>query len=120
MKITEIIQTTQDQYEGYLIYAGGKEHFVGINGQQCCCEAWDIWAEGDIQSLVGKNLVGFKQSYPDLDGESRRTREEYQSLAIEVLTDQGSIKICMSNEHNGYYSHEVVVKSDLFSYSDRL
>lgn len=122
-KIIEIksdVEFQQNSYKGYDGYEikldNGVSYFVGISNKQQCCESWGYFDTlDDLNELIGLELrdIVFTDSNRSNSYVSEFTSEhgvEIEScLFVTINTNKGSYQLVLYNEHNGYYSHDVVL-----------
>lgn len=126
-KILSIEETTWPSKEykwsgmdGWIIKTDKQDIKVGIDNGQSCCETWGYFvSEGDPQEFVGAYLLDVKHVDSCLNVE--RMKEECHYLSVEdcvfvnIETSEGTFQLTVYNEHNGYYSHLVVIESEQHS-----
>lgn len=65
-----------------------------------CCERRWMTCDDSLDEFKGHLLIGVEL----LDESTKKTEyEEEDSLFLRIITDKGSFRVCMHNEHNGYY-----------------
>jgi hypothetical protein len=86
-----------------------KNITVTISNGQNCCEEYGVHTISDMNSFIGAtyNFVDIK-NVADYKGSD----EVSQDLKIYIHTDRGVIYIQFYNSHNGYYTHDVSIKSE--------
>jgi hypothetical protein len=106
---------------GYLITTTEQEITITIDDDQQCCEEYGhLSSEDDFTDFIGAELRGIHQvnknleklevKFKDLEEEVNEDLEN--SVFINLDTSAGTLQFVLYNSHNGYYGHDVVVKSN--------
>jgi len=93
-----------------------------IDDDQNCCEIFGIYAyildendannrDRNIQKFIGSELLDITNLEINKAGVYG---EKY--IKVDVLTSKGTLQIMIYNEHNGYYSHWVSIRSRSLKY----
>jgi len=118
--IEEIVETSKDGRDGYLIRTTEQQIFMGISDGQCCCEQWGYLAtDDDLESFVGAEVLGIQSSDKELLS-IEGSLDEGGSMFIDVITSKGTFQFACYNSHNGYYAHGAVVESKQLSLEEYL
>jgi len=101
-------------FDGYIISLDDWTCFsIGISNFQQCCESWGYASSNDdLQSFIGSEL--FSVDVVDDKLHTSPDIEMYEGgvTYVNLNTSTGVLQFTLYNEHNGYYSHEVVVKKN--------
>lgn len=120
MKIINILEDRQWEYdnssfEGYVIVLeDGSEIKVGIDdSQQCCEQAGYLTSSDHLQDFIGEEFISISLVDTPIIGIDLKSIEvdEGSCMFVNIETSNGILQLVCYNEHNGYYSHEVVVIS---------
>ena len=105
-----------EDYIGYRITTNNRIIEVLIDNEQQCCEGWGyMCSEDDVTTFVGGDLLSFDvvndmlevKEFPKLCS----YLEAEECIFINFKTSKGDLQIVVYNSHNGYYGHEVIVRS---------
>lgn len=130
--ITSIVATSFDykdfdykdyEYDGLVITTNKQEIKIGIQNDQFCCENWGFLTSNDNyddfkeSELYSIEIVDEKQSIIDYNIE-----DDYSGscLFVNIKTSKGLLQIVLYNEHNGYYSHDVIIFSNQLNFENSL
>lgn len=113
-------------YDGYIIKTDLQDVLIGINNSQSCCEQWgNIASEEDFESFIGAELIDIKLTDSALN--TRMTNkvkglhsDESCLMFVDLITNRGNLQFVCYNTHNGYYSHDAVVKSTQLNHETSL
>ena len=98
-------------YEGFLITTNKQQIRMGIDNDGKCCENWGFFmTNDDLQEFIGARLLEVKIVDACLNVEKAPDIYEGDVMFVNFETSHGTLQFTAYNEHNGYYSHEVVVK----------
>ena len=106
-------------YDGYIITTSKREIVAGIDNTSSCCEKWGYITSHDNPSdFIGAKLLDVRIT-DSLLKTAHLPMDVYNDSAIFItfFTDKGDFQLVVYNEHNGYYSHSVVVKSNQLNYT---
>jgi len=116
-------------YDGFKIVTDCQEIFVVIGNGQACCENWGYFSSNDeVKEFISADLMDVEIVDKLLDVESigQKLRdngvESYNeegvidvydgdAVFVNFRTSLGVFQLVAYNAHNGYYGHEVLVKS---------
>jgi hypothetical protein len=109
-------------YDGYVIVTSEQIIKVGISNISNCCENWSVKYTTDdvpdnLEKFIGTELYNIIECDDPLEYNSY---DEGGSIAIDLQTSKGSLKLILSNSHNGYYSHSYFIESNQFKQEGRL
>ena len=124
-KILEIKEFSRNEdlyngFDGYQIVTNKQIIEIGISNHQSCCESFGyISSEDDFDDYIGQELVSIErvdtalnkdkiEKYINLDEEW----ESGDAMFININTPIGTLQFAVYNSHNGYYGHEVYIKSN--------
>lgn len=126
IKIEErTFRQSYNDYDGYQIYTTDQNIFIGIDSIQNCCENWGyIVSEDDISSFIGSELLNVEIVDTQLKNIELQLKEldvyNGQAIFINLVTSAGILQFAVYNDHNGYYGHEVIIRSNQLTYNDFL
>jgi hypothetical protein len=121
-KILKIEEGVYDGYEGVRITTNKQTVLFGISAGQDCCENYGYMSSNDdFSEFIGAEILDIKETNSGLESSSivERMSEDYIQLGstffITVETTVGTLQFAVYNEHNGYYGHDVIVRSEQLS-----
>lgn len=83
----------------------GFNYALGIkindSGQNCCESRW-MTCDDDLNEHTGNRLMGF-ELLPVQISNATDNSDCLEILFLRIITDKGSFRVCMHNQHNGYY-----------------
>lgn len=104
-----------DNYLGAIITLSDDSQIkFGIRSYQDCCENWGyLHSPDDVQEVVGGRFL----SLEEVDNLSPAAKEALECegvhddsfQAMRLVTSKGTVDFVVYNEHNGYYSHDVIL-----------
>lgn len=104
---------------GYEIHTNKQVINIFINNQSDCCESWgaitteDTLKDFNEAELLSIAIVDYDyKKHPLLKDEKDFYCEEGAAIFIDVNTCKGLLQFVLYNQHNGYYGHNVSVKSN--------
>jgi hypothetical protein len=101
-------------YDGYEIVTDDQTVLVLIYNGQSCCENWGYMSsEDNLAEFVGADLLSVELTDTalktwQLDG---YPLDVGAAQFVNVNTSKGLLQFVVYNEHNGYYGHDIVVRS---------
>lgn len=100
-------------YDGLMITTDEQVIKIGINNQGQCCEHFGtITSHDDLNDFIGANLIDIQIVDDTLNSTVFDQSLEYaQVMFVNINTTKGTLQLVMYNDHNGYYSHDVVIES---------
>ena len=121
-KITAIIEEEfklskddWESYEGVTIITDKQKIYLGISSGQCCCEDYGyITSEDDYTDYIGaeiKNVYVTDTLMNSIDLDMDDFDYGGGAIFINIETNKGTLQFVAYNAHNGYYGHDVRVKS---------
>jgi len=114
-KIFNVIGYDDLGYEGYLIKTNLQEIKILIRDYQYCCENWGyFWCDDNIEEYINSELYKIEIVDECLKPKRLPSSLAYQGNAcfINLETSNGLLQFVLYNSHNGYYSHEVIIRSN--------
>lgn len=110
-------------YGGISIKTTVQEILILIDEHQQCCEHFGyITCEDDITTFIGATIADVRLT--DVACKSILAQlAEYDitscnTMFVDVLTDKGILQFAVYNEHNGYYGHDILIKSNQLNITD--
>lgn len=109
LKIEEVFDVVinKQAYDGYHIVTERNEIYFVIDNYQQCCEDWGtkyLSTADDLSEYVGSEYIGY-----DTDEKAELNK---LSQFLNIHTSNGDISFVVYNDHNGYYSHAVLLVVD--------
>jgi len=103
------------EYEGVIIKTDNQEIKIGISNAHSCCESWGfISSEDDYSNFIGAEILKVYLSDTEL---KNYDFDDYDfdygggMVFFNIDTSKGTLQFVAYNAHNGYYGHDVVIKS---------
>jgi len=141
--VTEIEERTEGEWgsteAGFEIKTDRQTISLMIDNDQSCCEAWGyLMSEDDPAKFVGATLFGVRltdtnrssmqflksgdEGYYEADWDDPKVEHvsDGDVMFVDIQTDRGILQFVAYNSHNGYYGHEVRVKSEQLTHSEVL
>ena len=112
-----------DSYDGFVITTSLRKVVAGISNYQDCCENWGYMTTLDSSSdFIGAELLDIKITNAALETAIVPVNyyESGTAIFITFETSKGDFQLVVYNEHNGYYSHDVVVQSNQLNFKESL
>ena len=107
---------TYPTYNGIMIETEDEIiYFVIEHGQQCC-ENWGtyLYTPEKLENYIGADYLGYTES--TCEQIANFLKSEYvspdETCFLNIKTSNGDIDYAVYNSHNGYYSHDVVLKNN--------
>ena len=114
-KILFISETTFGDMDGWIVTTDQQEIKIGIDNGQSCCEDWGYFSsEDNLEDYVGANLLSINLVDSALNVsklEDLAYVDKESCVFVNIETSVGTFQLTVYNEHNGYYSHRVIVDS---------
>ena len=109
-----VFKHRQSEYEGYVITTEKSTYNLGIDNDGQCCEKWGYLASNDnLDEFIGAEIIGVKLTDNELfTVDTLPKMYEGDMTFFTVETNKGGFQIVAYNEHNGYYSHDVLIVID--------
>ncbi len=115
-------------YDGFKVKTNKQEIYMVINNGQSCCEDWgSIIVNDDDKYFLGAELTSIEKVDDSLNPNkiSSNSGDEYWSnekniMFININTNKGTLQLAVYNQHNGYYSHDVLFVSNQLKVDDSL
>lgn len=106
-------------YEGLIIKTNKQEIKMGISNFQSCCENWgSIVSEDDFEDFIGSSLLNIYITDEELKSYDFDEYFSGDCIFINIETNKGKLQLVVYNDHNGYYGHNVTIKSTQLEYDD--
>lgn len=105
-------------YEGYRIATNKQEIFILISDQSSCCESWGHFSNhDDLDDFIGAELktVGIVDnclSTLEYHLDSVKNLDCGEAMFVNLETTKGTLQLTVYNSHNGYYSHEIIIRAN--------
>lgn len=128
--MTEIIESINDNFSGWHKTVYGDSRYSGVkiitNTQEIllliddsdrCCEHWGhLSSHDDAKEFIGAELLSIIETDSELHTKEIKEMEDMNisidcAYFITLKTSKGDLQFTIYNEHNGYYGHDVVIKS---------
>ena len=107
-------------YDGYEIVTNEKTISLLIENHQDCCELWGyFWCNDNPEEFIGSELIDIKVVDDALNQQlfdETVTLYEGNVMFVNLETSFGTLQFVAYNEHNGYYGHTAMVRSESFNY----
>lgn len=108
-------------YDGVEITTNKQKILIGIDdGQQCCEEYGYISSNDNYEDFIGAEVRNVKITDTALKTIDMPYLYEGGCIFVTLETSKGDLQLVMYNEHNGYYGHKVIVKSEQLSHEDNI
>lgn len=119
----------EQEYEGFVITTNKQKIQLGISSGQSCCETYGYFmSHDDLSEYIDSKLIDI-----NITDTALQTHEMYDTLTdsegftyeggvmfVNIDTDKGRLQFVAYNQHNGYYSHNALVKSTQLNHEDQL
>jgi hypothetical protein len=102
---------------------------IGISNYQSCCESWGHFeSHNDLNYFVDADFLGIRLTdtelittdYPNGHGLSNQYVECGGVQFVDIQTSRGVFQVAVYNFHNGYYGHNIWIRSNQLTYEGRL
>jgi hypothetical protein len=100
-------------YDGYVVTLSNSTQIkIGVSNSPDCCEQWGYFStDDDPQRFIGAEFLGLERTEA---GQIAVPGHAYgldggDTMFVDVLTDQGKLRLAVYNAHNGYYGHSAVL-----------
>jgi hypothetical protein len=115
-------------FDGFKISSQTEEILAIISNDQDCCEKFGYFATNDnINEFVGADIFGIDITSECLD----KTRLEKEKLTkdwldagkvvfVDIQTNKGTLQLAVYNSHNGYYGHDIKIRSRNLIHEERI
>lgn len=99
-------------FDGYCIETNIRKIYFVISNNQCCCEDWGyLTSEDNFNDYIGSKLKEVYLTNNKLETIKMRNKLEESAMFVNVETSKGLLQFVVYNEHNGWYSHDVLLVS---------
>ena len=119
---------------GFEIQTNRQTILLMIDNDASCCEHWGyLMSEDDLDKFVGARLLGVRitdtnrssrtfnpYGFEKPEPENNEDLDGGDVMFVDIQTDRGILQFVTYNSHNGYYGHEVRVKSEQLTHSEIL
>lgn len=115
-----------DSYSGYAITTNEQVIKLLIDDEPQCCEITGYFmSEDNLTEYIGSELLDIKITDTELKEGLLKKHDvdvddewfEGDVMFVDLITSKGTLQFIAYNEHNGYYGHEAVVKSQQINHS---
>ena len=104
-------------YDGYKIKTEQDEYLFLIDNGQNCCEDWGYLSTPDeLSDYIGADLLSVKRVTVNDCAKDENLKymmeckyDPANTMFVNVETSNGLLQFAAYNQHNGYYSHKVVL-----------
>ena len=115
ISIKEVCETIKrTNFEGYRINTDNSEIVVLIeDGTQCCESAGYFSSNDDLSDFIGADLQNVILTDKELNSiviEKVKELYEPEIQFVNFETNKGNYQLTVYNAHNGYYSHDILIK----------
>lgn len=124
-KIIKIEKVDDNSGLGYLFTTDQQVISILIDNGSSCCESWGmICTEDDIEYFINAEILSL--SVVDEQSFKRPLLLSYMSYSglycmfFNIETNKGVLQFVTYNQHNGYYGHSVVIKSNQLNHQEVL
>lgn len=76
-----------------------------------CCERFGVYTDSKMDDFIGSSFISFEIGKPLYDHENGNGDSSMITIEAHIHTSKGKITIRFFNEHNGYYTHDVLIHS---------
>lgn len=114
-------------YSGFCVTTDKQEIFIAISSMQSCCENWGylVMNDDDKEAFIGATLKEITTTDTAL---KTKALEDLKSgyvdagdcVFVNLETSRGTLQFAVYNAHNGYYGHEVFIRSTQLNLEQRL
>jgi hypothetical protein len=100
--------------EGFIVKTDKQEIRMLISNSQSCCESFGHFSSNDdIKEFIGANLLEIKLVDTCLNVKKLQDGvSQDDTIFVNLETDRGILQFAVYNSHNGYYGHEVIIRSN--------
>jgi hypothetical protein len=119
--ISKIEEVDSNNNSGYLITTNKQKIEILIDNLQDCCEEWGyVCSEDNPNDFIGAKLLNIVLVDEGLKTYDFVGDSECTAMFINLETDKGLLQFVLYNIHNGYYGHEVRIRSHQLNCDDTL
>lgn len=115
-KILQIVETEDENYDGWLIKTTKQTIQILIANGQSCCENWGYFVSEDaVENYINSHLLSINIVDEALNVEKfEQTTGAWvdDAVFVNLETSKGTLQFAVYNSHNGYYGHEIKILSD--------
>lgn len=107
--------------DSYIITTDKQEIEIGIGNYAACCEQFGILESQDnLDEFIGAELMNITLVNDALNSNIlSRCPDVFEAggiIFVNLNTSKGTFQIALYNSHNGYYGHNVYVKTNTLNY----
>ncbi len=107
----KVLRASQTEWAGLAMRTAGKEIMVLVDTLSICCETVSITIRGDPKELLKSPFVSADLNVKREKALKKDSNDSFMHyLCVDIVTEEKTFEIDISNEHNGYYSHEVLLQ----------
>lgn len=105
-------------YEGFKIHTNEQEILVLIEDDQHCCEdagylsSFEDPKDFEDSDLLKIEIVDESLNKKEWHSKFQNGLDEGRAIFINFETSKGLFQLTVYNSHNGYYGHDVIIKSN--------
>lgn len=118
--ILKIEETTFDDMCGFIITTTKQTIKLGISDYQCCCENYGYFmSEDNLNEFINSELIKIEIADTLLKENTEfdvNSMYEGDVMFVNIHTNNGLLQFVAYNEHNGYYGHTAIIKSEELNY----
>ena len=116
-------------HSGFRVTTDKQEIFIAISSMQSCCENWGylVMNDEDKEAFIGATLkeitttdTALSTKIADMGGQSAGWLDAGDCVFVNLETSRGTLQLAVYNAHNGYYGHEVLIRSTQLNLEQRL
>lgn len=103
---------TRKDYHGYdaIYFENAEKTFILVHIQDCCEYVYIDDIVGDLEDLVGVEILSAEESYSYNEGEKASEHDEsYTWTFYKFATQKGRVTVKFYGSSNGYYSESASV-----------
>ena len=112
--IIESIETFEGEYGmGYRFIMNDISQNITCKMQQdrLCYERFGVYTDTKMNDFVGSSFISFEIGEPLYDHDNGNGDSNMTTIELYIHTSKGKITIQFYNEHNSYYTHDVLIHS---------
>lgn len=108
--------------DGFKVITDKQEILILICNSENCCENSGYFQTNDSTSeFIGADLFEMKLTDICLNAQLMKQKFEYGLdeggiQFVDLITSKGILQFAVYNEHNGYYGHNILIKSNTLNH----